>query len=202
MQKQTMFEAKLFDQCSFPQLMTAEEAAKYCHITPRRLIEFAKSGIAPCVIIDEDTYLFFKTDLLSWAKKNLVRAQPGQDFDFQLNVISGTPAEVHAIPDCLIPVSHRLKTLGNFGSNPVIYFLVKGASVVYVGQSLSLGGRISSHSNDKDFDYVLYFHYPKEFLNKVEAAFIRVLRPKYNVALVTDAASDSDKETIAKLGAV
>lgn len=63
-----------------------------------------------------------------------------------------------------------------------IYFLVKNAEVVYVGQSTSVLSRIGTHILDpnKDFSAVSFISAPKESLDLLETIYIKILNPKLN----------------------
>lgn len=62
-----------------------------------------------------------------------------------------------------------------------VYFLVKGSQVVYVGSSTCLAKRIYGHK-DKDFDRVFYLLVEADRMLDVEADFIRIFQPLYNIA--------------------
>lgn len=63
-----------------------------------------------------------------------------------------------------------------------IYFLWKDYSVVYVGQSINIYGRVATHIKEgsKKFDYACALYCEKEKLDLLESAFIGLLKPKYN----------------------
>ena len=62
----------------------------------------------------------------------------------------------------------------------MIYFLIKGEEVVYVGQSKK-GISRPIHHYDKDFDYFTFISVDKqEKLNELESYYIRKYTPKYN----------------------
>lgn len=65
-------------------------------------------------------------------------------------------------------------------SGHYIYFLLKSDMIVYVGQSHSLGVRISNHKKGKDFDRVKYIEVPKHNQNVLELALIKSIKPAYN----------------------
>lgn len=70
-----------------------------------------------------------------------------------------------------------------------VYLLIDGADIVYVGSSASLETRSYSHVCDKEhervgwkrFDRVLWYPLPEAVHCHYEGAFIRALRPKYNL---------------------
>lgn len=61
-----------------------------------------------------------------------------------------------------------------------VYFLRKGDEIVYVGQSISVYGRVAQHKREKDFDTVTFLPCQPEDLNNLEGFFIRLLRPRLN----------------------
>jgi hypothetical protein len=67
-----------------------------------------------------------------------------------------------------------------------IYFLKLKSEIVYVGQSKSVYGRVSTHKNEgkKKFDQVIFMPCAESDLNNFEGFFINLLRPKYNGGVV------------------
>jgi hypothetical protein len=67
-----------------------------------------------------------------------------------------------------------------------IYFLVRSASVVYVGQSTNIMHRIKEHmrGRDKYFDSYTFIECEKAILNYVEYYFISKFSPEYNKAVI------------------
>jgi hypothetical protein len=67
----------------------------------------------------------------------------------------------------------------------LIYFLVKGENIVYVGKSSESGlsGRLSSHKAEKDFDrfFIIDNIESEAKALKIETGFICLLKPAYNV---------------------
>lgn len=72
-----------------------------------------------------------------------------------------------------------------FEHPPCIYLLLRRNTVVYVGQTTILTGRIADHktAREKDFDEVYYIPAPKNELGFLEERFIRFLRPEYNKSM-------------------
>jgi hypothetical protein len=147
-----------------PQLISEDEAAGRLGMTPKELAEKRKAGgmglshyrLSPRVIRydQEEVDLFRRRDDIA------------------------TPDDLPT-PLCQYRGIEKL--------NPQlcgIYFLVQGDEVVYVGQSVNLHSRISSHIADghKQFDRVFFRRAAPAELNPLEARFIRVLRPKLNKA--------------------
>lgn len=60
-----------------------------------------------------------------------------------------------------------------------VYFLVKSDRVVYVGQSVQIGTRLSDHAKTKDFDRYTYVACSKEKLDVLESLYIHALNPEY-----------------------
>lgn len=60
-----------------------------------------------------------------------------------------------------------------------VYFLVSSGRVVYVGQSVQIGTRLSDHAKTKDFDRYSYIACPKEKLDVLESLYIHTLNPEY-----------------------
>jgi hypothetical protein len=63
-----------------------------------------------------------------------------------------------------------------------IYFLWSGYSVVYVGQSKNVYSRVNTHilEGKKRFDYACAINCKQGDLDKMESAFIGLLKPIYN----------------------
>lgn len=61
-----------------------------------------------------------------------------------------------------------------------IYFLIRDGRVVYVGQSVDVFGRISTHQRDKTFDAIAYVPCERHLLDKMESLYIHTLRPPLN----------------------
>ena len=60
-----------------------------------------------------------------------------------------------------------------------VYFLVASERVVYVGQSVQIGTRLSDHAKTKDFDRYTYIACSKEKLDVLESLYIHALNPEY-----------------------
>lgn len=86
----------------------------------------------------------------------------------------------------------------------VIYLLVAGDEIVYVGQSTRFAQRIGAHlygdgyEEPKEFDRVLWFACPHEERLRYEGALIRAFRPQHNVH--APAWHGRDNETLRELG--
>ena len=64
---------------------------------------------------------------------------------------------------------------------PCVYFMVRDQRVIYVGQSVNLAARLTTHNHRHEFDHVFYLPCPREKLDEVEMEFIRTLCPTLNV---------------------
>lgn len=65
-----------------------------------------------------------------------------------------------------------------------IYFLLDDDEIVYVGQSKNIQARFENHTkSNKIFNRWFYIFCDIEDLNKTEAYYILMLRPKYNIAI-------------------
>lgn len=166
----------LRDMCSI------EDAAKLTQVSVPRLRDLARAGFAPCIFIDAEVIRFHRKDIMKWVRENLTTIQDGKKIEISLNVMDPGAADFPDIPDVLMPIASRLRSVKDNHKCPVIYFLVSENQIVYVGQSTNLFSRLMSHRADKKFDRVLFFKYPREGLTEVENAFIRFLKPKYNVS--------------------
>ena len=64
-----------------------------------------------------------------------------------------------------------------YGGSSGVYFLIKGSKVIYVGQSVNVFARISSHAQYRDFDSYAYVSCPKDRLDILESLYIHTLNP-------------------------
>jgi len=63
----------------------------------------------------------------------------------------------------------------------LVYFLLRGEAIVYVGQSKVGVSRILAHQADKDFDGFFVLRCPEAELNEAESSYIKKFAPLYNV---------------------
>jgi hypothetical protein len=61
-----------------------------------------------------------------------------------------------------------------------VYFLIKDAVVVYVGQSTNVFGRVSEHQRVKTFDSMSWIPCDRLMLDKLESLYIHTLQPPLN----------------------
>lgn len=64
-----------------------------------------------------------------------------------------------------------------YGGSSGVYFLIKGIKVIYVGQSVNVFARISSHVQYKDFDSYAYVSCSRDKLDILESLYIHTLSP-------------------------
>ena len=86
--------------------------------------------------------------------------------------------ESRDIPPQLIPLG--VNEIFAPPNGPCIYFLCKEDRIVYIGQSIYLGSRLSEHITNKNFDRVFYMNVKKEDLSRVESELIEYYEPEYN----------------------
>lgn len=163
----------------FPPLISPEKASVLTNIPKQRLISLAKSGVTPCIWFGEKL-MFHQYDIVMWSYENYCRIQHGRRVESEFKLLYTKRSTPEDIPEILQLMSGRLKDLDYCHKTPCIYFLLQEGVIVYVGMSTSLQVRISSHSQDKIFDRVLYLDYHDSNIEEVEASFIRYLKPKYN----------------------
>lgn len=63
-----------------------------------------------------------------------------------------------------------------------VYFLIQDDTIVYVGQSIQLLGRLQNHVDNKEkkFNYVYYTPVPRKEMLLIEMFYINKLTPIYN----------------------
>lgn len=160
-------------------LKSAQEIATAIgEITPERLIELADTGYLPHYRIDNGPAMFRSSEVRQWLANNLMVKCPGKAFPTAIRLVVSADEISEAPPMSICNVPY-LQQVPKHGYQPGVYFLCRGADVVYVGQSTSPGQRIAQHISDsgKDFDRVYLLPVPISDLNNVEAAFIHHLRP-------------------------
>lgn len=122
-----------------------------------------------------------------------------------------TPLGPHEVlPDDLGALSNMRPWLMSYRIGQIcgVYFLLDGQEVVYVGQSIQIGGRICEHQRDtgKNFTHAVFIGTQERDLDAVEGAFINALKPKYNLRKAkttknsVDPLTDSQREVLDKYG--
>ena len=116
-------------------------------------------------------------------------AEAQRRFDAELNRIKDEEAQYHrdsvnaAVNEVMRFVRENTVDITKAASATCgIYFLKCDGEIVYIGQSRSVYGRISTHKNEgrKKFDKVIFLPCHVNDLNDFEGFFINLLRPKYN----------------------
>ena len=184
----------------FKDLINLYEAAGICLIKEERLIELARNGFAPHILIDNRHYWFNRREIFTWAKDNLYLHFEGSALPKVMIVRDHAKADPYGMPESLVPMVGKLREFQGDPHGPCVYFLIDNDDVVYVGQSRSLASRIETHQKNKIFNRSVYLPCPEENLNDVESSLIRKLRPKYNLSQVSGALLDVHKNSLNKIG--
>lgn len=79
----------------------------------------------------------------------------------------------------LVPISEIVRKSSSYGNVCGIYFLIKDSQIVYIGQSINIAARITSHK-DKDFDSVSYVTCRRSELDILESLYIIAYNPILN----------------------
>ena len=162
-------------------LKTAEDICQGIGISAERLIQLADSGYAPHWRIDNGSPLFRLGEVKDWLSQNILTRVQGKPLP-QAVIVSVTqkrisdyknvPEELRQIPG-LVDITGEARRSG-------IYFLCEDNELLYVGQSVSVSSRISSHHHEGKFNRVIFMPWPPDDLDSVEGALIRTLRPPLN----------------------
>jgi hypothetical protein len=162
-------------------LKTAEDISQAIGISAERLIQLADSGYAPHWRIDNGLPFFRLGEIKEWLSENVVERIKGRPLP-QAVIVSVTkerisdyrnvPEQLRQIPG-LVDITGEARRSG-------IYFLCQDNELLYVGQSVSVSARISSHHHEGKFNRVIFMPWPPDDLNSVEGALIRALRPPLN----------------------
>lgn len=170
-------------------LLTAEEAAALVGVGVERLRALAESEYVPHYRIDGGEPVFRGSELKRWCAENLLKTCPGK--------LLPPPVIVCPMPErvdnhALVPHSIRnivgLCDITTESRRCGIYFLVKDMTLMYIGQSVNVVGRVATHASinpykneqGKDFNKVFYLQWPADDLDRMEGALIRALKPPLN----------------------
>lgn len=77
----------------------------------------------------------------------------------------------------------RRATMLDHGEVFVVYFLIDGGEIVYVGQSRAFGSRLHQHISDKSKKFDRYFTIKckdKSEMDEIERYYISAFKPKHN----------------------
>jgi hypothetical protein len=169
-------------------LLTAESMSeKLRHVVSAdRLLELAACGSIPHYDVD-GSVMFGPGETKEWLNHNLIVRRPGRHIGSAIVTIVNVMApskKRDAIPVELSAIAGMLIPLGVQGAEsigvPGVYFLCHRGTVVYVGQSGNVLGRVGAHIGDKTFDSTWFVRVPQSDLDFVEGQLIRTLKPKYN----------------------
>ena len=169
---------------TYPTLHCAAEAAGLVKVvSAERLTELARAGYAPCWWFDDIPW-FDVPAVKRWMATEFGKSQPPRAFpralligEYQQPALSAIPLSLHDFHGCIQPVPENMAAWASG-----VYFLVAGDTVVYIGQSVSVAARISTHRREKtkSFDYALFLPVPESELDAVEGSLIRAIKPPLN----------------------
>lgn len=162
-------------------LLTADGIAKKYGI-PLAVINEVGNFIPHVKVRGIDSLLYDPREAKGWITQNLVKRIQGEALPpLELRVIVDDPVPMEELPKALslIPGIRQLD-LGLLGEG--IYFLCKEKEVVYVGQSVNIPSRVTTHRNEgqKIFNRVYFLRCPEHELDRLEAQFIKTLKPRLN----------------------
>jgi hypothetical protein len=185
----------------WPNLRSAGEAAAALGIDEQRLLDLADAQIAPHWRIDGGPPQFVLSELKDWAIRHLVKVCDGKPIPSKLLIVyeAGTAANPRSVPKAIQELGGLRDVTELLQLRSGIYFLCELGQVVYIGQSVNIGSRISDHRNSKDFDRVFLFPWPRFDLDRLEAALIKVLRPPLNGTFATSEPTDAELELVNSL---
>ncbi|MHC4316683.1 MAG: GIY-YIG nuclease family protein [Planctomycetota bacterium] len=175
-----------------PSTYTAEEVSERVDIRAERLTDLANADVIPHWRIDGGQPLFKLGEVYRWIAENCLKHYEGRDLPFELRIVREPPTCKSRPPKVLSQmVGLREIPLGDL--SPGVYFLCNADRVLYVGQSVNPGKRISEHLNGNgcgqqkaelllSIDRVYLLPLPEKSLGEVEGALIRHLRPPLNGA--------------------
>lgn len=160
---------------TWPKLINAEEVQSITGVDKETLLQYAKSGCCPHVLVAHKEIFFIRSHVVRWIRENLLHVCDGTEIA-PVPILVKEPCQ-WAVPQSLALVADRLIEVPEISG---IYFLVLGGEVVYVGQSCNVATRILNHKN-KTYDRALVLPCPRSKLNEIEAAFIGFFKPALNM---------------------
>lgn len=165
---------------SYPQgLLTPDQLSEKIHFPVDRILELAKSEFLPSYCFDKTIYKFRLQEVKDWLAENMMVMTRGKMVKHGFKIIPPCPPVDDRPPMSVCDVV-GLSQIPDHSYQPGVYFLCKNNEVVYVGQSVSIHGRIQSHKHNKNFDRVYLLPIPESELNQIESAFIHYLKPPLN----------------------
>jgi len=151
----------------------------------------------------EDVYCFSQSEIDDWFKGYVQRRN--RKIAPQINFMTNEAAKFKVSPvDIVPPGLANIKELQKipfsaFDSPSGVYFLCKGADIVYIGQAKSILHRLSSHKREKEFDSVYFISCHIEQLTPLETALIHFYRPILNKSTLGEI-TINDQGVLAHLG--
>lgn len=170
---------------SLASLKTAQEVSAQVRISASRLQELANAMIVPHIRVDGGEPLFIPTTLKRYVSRHMTSVCDGAPLPLYLRPIVITPVTKN-VPLALAAIQDRLCECPAVEIPPCVYFLIESGSVVYIGQTRNLAGRLLQHTHDgKHWERVLFMPAPEASLLHVEAEWISALQPPLNRCLQT-----------------
>jgi hypothetical protein len=162
-------------------LKTAEDICQGIGISAERLIQLADSGYAPHWRIDGGDPLFRIGEVRELLSKNVLQRVNGKALPQQIivSVAKDRIDDYRNVPEGLRQIPGLVDITGEMRRSG-IYFLCDGNELLYIGQSVSVSSRISTHHHEGKFNRVIFMAWPPDDLNDVEGALIRALNPPLN----------------------
>jgi len=169
----------------YNKFVTVEDIAKYLNVDKVQILSWVSSGHIPHSFIGDAGPFFVETRVKAWFNRNCKHSR-GRDFPGRIIVISDETGDVYNPPNAL-KLTDGIRKIGiSEGITSGVYFLCKGDDVVYVGKAKQVAVRICTHlaEKNKDFDFEGIWFLPVsiERMGMVEREFIRIIKPKYNIA--------------------
>jgi hypothetical protein len=159
-------------------------------LTDDEIISLTKQGSCPHYILinpitKEESIWFISSEINEWFETKYIKQvkeiiNPKFDFIF-------FDKEKHKvyneIPDELILIKglYELPII-DIRTPSGVYFLCLGKKIMYIGQSVTIGGRVLNHIREgiKDFDRVFFIACPIDKLTEIETALIKHYKPPLN----------------------
>jgi len=187
----------------FPgKLVNADDMAAALTISVDSLLEYVESGHAPHYRVDNGPPMFIKQETYDWAAKNLLaRFHPRNLPDKIVTLrLAGYEQHINRLPIELAQIGNLVEA--PFLSCPItgVYFLCGDGKTQYVGQAKNVVARVGQHIGDKVFDSVYVLPCPRSALNRLEAAFIRTLKPSQNMSMGTAISERERQRIVAECG--
>jgi hypothetical protein len=125
---------------------------------------------------------------LSWQERNLAKEVANleakkkgllKEIDFLSGNLSDISPVLSQTNFSLVPINEIVRKSSSYGNVCGVYFLIKNSEIVYIGQSINIAARITSHK-DKDFDSVSYVTCKRSELDILESLYIIAYNPVLN----------------------